>query len=87
MSKAIAQVLRFFIPQFAAFRIEKDGIAVRLDEIVAILPAKTDDGQVDPSHSVLRLKNDADIDVPYSVTEIVKAFDRHWNNIAVIGQP
>lgn len=85
MTKLIYRLVRFFIPQFVMFRVGDDGIAVQLDDIVAIVPVVDDTGTVKPDACVLKLKNDEDVEVPYSVTVVLKTFDRHWRNVGVVG--
>ncbi|NNL47924.1 MAG: hypothetical protein HKO76_06120 [Acidimicrobiia bacterium] len=86
MYKAIARLFKVFIPQFLAFRTEKEGLAVQLEDIVAIMPAKDNDGVVKPNYCTLKLKSDEDIDVPFSAQDVVKAINQRWQNVGVVGK-
>jgi len=81
MRKVIIRLFRYLIPQFALFRQidqTKGAVVVQLDEIAAIQPGK------DPNHSIVKLRNEEDIDVPYATEEIAKAFASHWANIGTV---
>ena len=81
MFKQLAKLVRYFIPQFVMFRsvdADKTGALIQLDDIVGVVPGG------EPGHSIVKLKNDDDIDVPYDVAAIAKSFAAHWGNVAPV---
>ena len=81
MFKKVAKLVRYFIPQFVMFRAagqDKHGALVQLDDIVGIVPGQ------EPGHSVVKLKTEDDIDIPYDVATVAKAFAGHWSNVAMV---
>lgn len=84
MYKAIARLFRVFIPQFLAFRTGKDSLAVQLEDIVSIVPARDNDGAVKSGYCTLKLRSDEDIDVPFSVEDVIKVINQRWQNVAVV---